>query len=908
MKSKSVLLISIIWTIISVNCYSKTILVTTGTDSIPGSLRDAINKAQSGDVIIFDNSLDTINLGEQLYINKSLTISGNPSLTIVDTRRIIAGSLNTSALHRFLEINGTNAIVLNINNLKFSKSYELVGDSVSYDLNGKIILISNVNSTVNIDNCYFTTGTSTSSGQIQYYYYPNGEKMQFNGQNGGGIAQYGGVLNITNSTFSNLLAGGPFYWGAGGAICQFSGGLNLTNCTFYSNSVMSNVDKKRSVGPGSAIYAQGSSNIYVTNCTFCEHTNYYSFLYFPPFGSPESLTWTTNTILLVDNSNLEIKNTIFHSNDYRDLALYYGSTFNSGGYNIFDQTISTSDGAASSDLFNVYPGFLYNNGHVVLSNDSFWIPVCRLDAAGSAVDALPADGNGAPQYDQRGHSRINTPDIGACEFEGCIPSAIKAKWNPSYFGQNSWAVNMSVANDSTIWVEDINADSISITTNGGGSWTSKPLPIPNGFLRAAGGICAISESKAYYILGTSDLKGIYKTTNGGDTWVKQTTAFNQTSFWPSIIHFWNENDGVSMGDASPDFEIYTTTNGGDQWNRVPQINIPYGNNEGIYNNQTSYRLVGNSIFFMTTSARIFKSADKGLTWSVINTPFHNSIDSTITYDFKDQNNGLVSYCSNDGLKHKIYRTTNGGQTWDSLTTNNFYHQIKYVPSASAYFSMNANGGLSYSCNDGQTWTNVSYFNSIKLITASYSQSGKIFWGGLGYIYYSSTFLTVSPGNLTIAALDNSTKTFNITSNTNWTAVSNQSWLTINSQTGSNNSIVTLTATANQATSIRTALVTVSGNGVTDQTITVIQDAGITTGVNEIENPEISIYPNPASTTLFITGLTPGSKISIFDLSGKLLIIKQITNNQIDISNLSNGIYIIKIAERAGTKTRIFVKH
>jgi photosystem II stability/assembly factor-like uncharacterized protein len=908
MKSRSVLLISIIWTILSVNCYSKTIIVTTGTDSIPGSLRDAINIAQSGDVIIFDNSLTTINLGEQLYINKSLTISGNPNLTIIDTRRIITESLNTSAVHRLLEVTGTNAIVLNISNLKFSKSYEFVGDSVSYTLNGKIILIRNENAIVNIDNCHFSPGTTYSSGHPHYYYYPNGNIMFFNGQNGGGIAQYGGVLNITNSTFSNLEAGGSFYWGAGGAICQFSGSLNLTNCTFYSNSVMSNVDRKRSVGPGSAIYAQGSSNISVINCTFCEHTN--SYTYYPPPGQGGPITWATYTITVFDNSNLEIKNSIFYNNHSEydsDLAVYTGSTFNSGGYNIFNQYISTSDGAASSDLFKSNPGFVLNNGRVVLSNSTFWIPVCRLDAAGSAVDALPANGNGAPQYDQRGHFRINTPDIGACEFEGCVPSAIKAKWSPSYFGQNSWAVNMSVANDSTIWVEDINADSISITTNGGGSWTSKPLPIPNGFLRAAGGICAISESKAYYILGTSDSKGIYKTINGGDTWTKQTTGFNQSSFWPSIIHFWNENEGVSMGDANPDFEIYTTTNGGDQWNLIPQTNIPHGNNEAIYNNQTSYRLVGNSIFFMTTSARIFKSADKGLTWSVINTPFHNSIDSIITYDFKDQNNGLVSYCSNDGLKHKIYRTTNGGITWDSLTTNNFYQQIKYIPTANAYFSMSLNGGLSYSCDDGQTWISVSYFNGIKLVTASYSPSGKIFWGGLGYIYYSSTFLTVSPGNLTIAAFDNSTKTFNITSNTNWTAVSNQSWLTINSQTGSNNSIVTLTAAENQTTSTRTALVTVSGNGVTDQTITVIQDAGITTGVNEIENPEISIYPNPASTTLFIIGLAPGSKISIFDLSGKMLIIKQITSNQFDISNLSNGIYLIKIADRTGITTKRFVK-
>jgi photosystem II stability/assembly factor-like uncharacterized protein len=908
MKSKSLLIISVFWTFFLADCYSKTIVVTTGTDSIPGSLRDAINIAQSGDVITFDNSLTTIILGEQLYISKSITITGNPNLTILDTRRIITENLNSSALHRFIEVNGTNAIVLNISNLKFSKSYDFVGDSVSFDLNGKIILIRNVNSVVNIDNCYFSTGTTASSGHVSSYYPANGfNKLQFNGQNGGGIAQYGGVLNITNTTFSNLSAGGPFYWGAGGAICQFSGNLKLTNCTFYGNSVGESFNSRHSLGPGSAIYAQGSGNISVTNCTFCEHTNYYSHTYSPWPEEIITISGTTSTIILRQNSKLNIKNSIFYFNERRDLAGEVGSTFNSGGYNIFGQTILISEGAAQNDLFNVNPGFVLKNGHIDLSNNSFWIPVCKLDAAGSAVDAIPADGNGAPQYDQRGHSRINTPDIGACEFEGCIPSAIKANWKPSYFGQNSWAVNMSVANDSTIWVEDLNADSISITTNGGGSWISKPLPIPNGFPSSAGGIYAFSESRAYYILSASDLKGIYKTTDGGNTWTKQTTGFNQNSLFPDVIHFWNENEGVSMGDAGPDFEIYTTTNGGDQWNLVPQINIPPGNNEGIFSNQTSFRLVGNSLFFMTTSARIFKSADKGLSWSVINTPFHNAIDSAISFDFRDINNGLVSYCSNDGLKHKIYRTTNGGQTWDSVTTDNFYQQLKYIPTANAYFSMNLNGGLSYSCDNGQTWTNVSYFNGIRLITASYSPSGKIYFGGIGNIYYSLSFLTVSPGTLTISAPANSTKTFNITSNTNWTAVSNQSWLTVSSPAGSNNSTVTLTATANMTTAIRAATVIVSGNGVTDQIISVVQEAGIITGANEIENPEISIYPNPAKTILSVTGLTQSSKISVFDLSGKLLIIKHITNDKIDISNLKNGIYIIRITDRKGTSTKKFVK-
>ncbi len=459
---------------------------------------------------------------------------------------------------------------------------------------------------------------------------------------------------------------------------------------------------------------------------------------------------------------------------------------------------------------------------------------------------MPPDDNGAPKYDQRGHSRINSADIGAYEFEGCIPTEMKSKWNPSSFGQDSWVYDMSVVSDSVVWAKDSNADSISITTNGGASWISKPLPIPNGYLRAAGGICALSATKAYYILSTSDSKGIYVTLDGGDNWTKQSTGFNQSSLFPDIIHFWNDNEGVAIGDASPNFEIYTTSNGGVQWNQVTNANMPNGNSEGTYNNQDAFRIAGNSIFFLTGSARVFKSLDKGKTWSVVNTPFHNAIDSVITFDFKDNSNGLISYCSNDGIHHKMYKTTNGGQTWDSISTNNFYQRIKYIQTANAYFSINIKGGLSYSCDNGNTWTSVTYFDGVKLQTASFSSNDKIFFGSFGTIYWSSPILTISANALSIAPTANSIKTFNILSNTNWKVSCDKTWLKVSSTDGLGNSIITLTATANPASTARTAIVTITGKGLASQTISVTQEVPVLT----VSTNTLSIAATANSTKTF----------------------------------------------------------
>ena len=221
--------------------------------------------------------------------------------------------------------------------------------------------------------------------------------------NGGGIANLGAVLNVSNSTFENL---GTYdctsaYWGNGGAIFQDLGTLNLVNCTFYKNSTV--VDENGATGWGSAICAATGTGT-ITNCTFCENYN--------------------STVVMSGSSNLVLKNCLFYHNQKNDITNYISS----GGYNIFEQ--SSIVGSVSTDLVNCNPGFVLNGGTVVLSSGTFWIPVCELtDSTGCAVDAIPASGNGAPQYDERGFKRHNTPDIGAYEYKGTSTQGIPALIN-----------------------------------------------------------------------------------------------------------------------------------------------------------------------------------------------------------------------------------------------------------------------------------------------------------------------------------------------------------------------------------------------------------------------------------------------------------------------------------------------
>jgi len=175
-----------------------------------------------------------------------------------------------------------------------------------------------------------------------------------------------------------------------------------------------------------------------------------------------------------------------------------------------------------------------------------------------------------------------------------------------------------------------------------------------------------------------------------------------------------------------------------------------------------------------------------------------------------------------------------------------------------------------------------------------------------------------------------TLTVNVVSTNDWSASTDADWLIVipanntnNLSTSSNinktfsaeayiqivklaDNTISFYALANPTDTERSATITVSSVGTTDQLITVTQAAGIT-GINGIDNQIIAIYPNPATTTLYINGLTQISTVSIFDLNGKILFNNRISDNQVDISHLSNGIYSIKIEAKSAIWIDKFVK-
>ena len=74
-----------------------------------------------------------------------------------------------------------------------------------------------------------------------------------------------------------------------------------------------------------------------------------------------------------------------------------------------------------------------------------------------------------------------------------------------------------------------------------------------------------------------------------------------------------------------------------------------------------------------------------------------------------------------------------------------------------------------------------------------------------------------------------------------------------------------------------------------------------------QSTEISIYPNPVNDILMISANQSITQVYVYTYDGKLVLTDQNIYNQIDVSHLNSGIYILIVQTEAGSSTVKFVK-
>lgn len=302
-----------------------------------------------------------------------------------------------------------------------------------------------------------------------------------------------------------------------------------------------------------------------------------------------------------------------------------------------------------------------------------------------------------------------------------FPAVVFGQWEIQSTGfadslrgiEQIWAVDndivWAIANDGS--GNDSIIQEFTRTIDGGTTWSP-------GIINGAAGltpisIFALNADTAWTMLYNPVTDGgkIFRTNDGGQSWAHQPTALfvDTLEAYPNLIYFWNKNDGFCMGDPTNDyFEIYTTSDGGDLWSRVDSTDMPTLI-PGEYGYAGYFSVIENTLWFGTSKGNIYKSQDKGHTWTSISTPFSNTGRIRII-QFKDTLNGIIGNRAGDTFS--LYKTADGGATWQAIApTGTVYgRSISYVPGTPGTLISTSNvpalPGSSISYDFGDTWTDI----------------------------------------------------------------------------------------------------------------------------------------------------------------------------------------------------------
>jgi photosystem II stability/assembly factor-like uncharacterized protein len=295
-------------------------------------------------------------------------------------------------------------------------------------------------------------------------------------------------------------------------------------------------------------------------------------------------------------------------------------------------------------------------------------------------------------------------------------------------------LQFAVVDTNIVWAARQRNTEFIRSTNGGATWSHDTVTGAIGLLGSD--ITAVDSSTAWVIMHDPSAKtsgAVFRTTNGGRAWVKQTTAFAGSGGAVGLIHFFDRNNGLACGYPNSGYmEFYTTTDGGDHWVRVPSSNIPVAalTSGAILADAAS--VVKNTVAFCYGSS-LYRTDNRGMTWTVTNSVFPGAEGFGLA--FRDSLHGLA--CTFDTYPSNwLSRTIDGGKTWVPLTpplaTTTFWIEAAGNKGAYVITSTSNPGGPThaapgsvYTLDDGGNWA---FVNNRGLAVARFA-SERVGWSG-----------------------------------------------------------------------------------------------------------------------------------------------------------------------------------
>jgi photosystem II stability/assembly factor-like uncharacterized protein len=283
----------------------------------------------------------------------------------------------------------------------------------------------------------------------------------------------------------------------------------------------------------------------------------------------------------------------------------------------------------------------------------------------------------------------------------------------------------SVATGVTASLRGLAVSGHSIWASGsGGSWLRSPDDgktwthgvVPGGESLDFRGVFALDEKTAVLISSGPAEKNqahIYRTRDAGAHWVEVFHGTKPGMFFDAV-KFWDARHGIVLSDPiEGKFAILLTDDGGLSWREAPRDNMPAAlPNEGAFAASSSALAVwGKSEAWFGTGgaaqARIFRSHDRGASWSAVNTPIAAGLAEAGIFSLLIDGRSAVAVGGNyqraTTSVDNIAFSGDGGNTW-KLAEAGFPLFLSGITHdrSSGYVAVGT-GGWAHSA-DGRHWT------------------------------------------------------------------------------------------------------------------------------------------------------------------------------------------------------------
>lgn len=228
---------------------------------------------------------------------------------------------------------------------------------------------------------------------------------------------------------------------------------------------------------------------------------------------------------------------------------------------------------------------------------------------------------------------------------------------------------------------------------------------------------SIAQTKDHiFLLNVGSPALLYRVSKDGSNIKKMYQENHEKVFYDSM-QFWNNQEGIAMGDPTADcLSVLITRDGGTTWQKVPCENLPkvQTGEAAFAASNSNIAIVGEATWLFSggKKARVFFSSDKGLTWNVVETPIvqGEAMTGIFTGTFYDEQNGFIAGGNYEKLNQNFGNkaiTENGGKSWKLIAEKmgfGYASCVQYVPNSAANQLVTVGAsGLYYSSDRGKNW-------------------------------------------------------------------------------------------------------------------------------------------------------------------------------------------------------------